>query len=426
MRRYLTTLILLFALLLVGALAIARFLGPEPTTRGAYVPALSADPATAQWQALVFAVGLAVIVITTVGLGIVLAVTFLRITRLLAAQPAGGSAERTAAPKPAASGQGLEIPFSSDLSVTIFWIVVALLVVGFQVLRYLSQPISVAPLGYLPGVSQMLHMPLFRLPGTHIEGLPSFIAGPGDNVTALHILLAVLVGAIVSVVVVGIGLARGFASLDTTVRLADKLPRVLPDRLIGAVEHQLEALRQPKPKRRPGNPIDGLLIGVNVVLLFVIAGIVAFYVVPSYSGVAAVDNAVEATRAAALVTATPPSSGPDTEGQAPAQVMQAAFDALPAGDAAAGQQVYQGAGGCTACHSLDANVTGVGPSFAGLSQRAASRQPGYSVEAYLYESITNPNAYVVEGFQGGIMPQTFKDVLSPQQIADVIAFLKTQ
>jgi hypothetical protein len=32
----------------------------------------------------------------------------------------------------------------------------------------------------------------------------------------------------------------------------------------------------------------------------------------------------------------------------------------------------------------------------------------------------------VDGFQGGIMPQTFKDTLSPQQLADVIAFLKAQ
>jgi cytochrome c2 len=106
--------------------------------------------------------------------------------------------------------------------------------------------------------------------------------------------------------------------------------------------------------------------------------------------------------------------------------MQAEFDALPPGVAADGQLVYQGAGGCTACHTLDANVAGVGPSFAGLSGRAPTRRPGYSAQAYVYESITNPNAYVVEGFQGGIMPQTFKQTLSAQQIADVIAFVLTQ
>jgi hypothetical protein len=308
--------------------------------------------------------------------------------------------------------------------VAIFWIVVVLLVVGFQALRYLSQPLSVAPFGYLPGLGDMLSMPVFRLPGTHIQGLPPFIAGPGDDVTAVHVMLAVLGGAIVGVIAVGIGLARGVATLDTTVRSADKLPRVLPDRLIPAVESRLEALRQPRPKRLPGNPIDSMLIGVNVLLLLVIAGIVALYVVPSYSGVAAVDQAIEATRAAALATAPPAGGGPG--GRPPGEAMQAEFEALPTGVAADGQLVYQGAGGCTACHSLDANVAGVGPSFAGLSGRAPTRRPGYSAQAYVYESITNPNAYVVEGFQGGIMPQTFKQTLSAQQIADAIAFVLTQ
>jgi hypothetical protein len=71
-------------------------------------------------------------------------------------------------------------------------------------------------------------------------------------------------------------------------------------------------------------------------------------------------------------------------------------------------------------------VAGVGPSQAGLSTRAATRRPGYSAEAYIYESIVNPNAYLVTGFQQGLMPQTFAQTLTPQQIADVIAFLKTQ
>jgi mono/diheme cytochrome c family protein len=426
LRRYIPTLILLFVLLVVGGLAIANFLGPQPTTRGPYVPTLSSDPETAQLQALIFAVGLVVILLATIGLGIFLAVSFVRFTRLQASFPATTTTERSSAPKPAASGQGLDIPFSSDRSAAIFWIVIVLVVLVFQGLRYLSNPLSTAPFGYLPGLGELLSMPLFRLPGTHIEGLPPFIAGPGDDVTALHILLLILGAAVVSVIVVGIGLARGFATLDNTVRSADKLPKVLPDRMIPALESRIEALRQPRPRRAPRNPVDNFLIGLNVLLLLVIGGIVALYVVPSYSGVAAVDQAIEATRVAALVTATPLQSGPDQNGQTPAQVMQAEFEALPAGDAAAGQQVYSGTGGCVACHSLEAGVTLVGPSFDGLGQAAASRQPEYSADAYLYESITNPNAFVVQGFQGGVMPQTFKTTLSPQQIADVIAFVKSQ
>jgi len=425
LRRFLPTLLLLIALLAVGGIAIANVLVAPDVTRGPYVPTLSDDPQVAAEQALLFAGVLFLVLSGTIGTGVILAIVFVRFTRLQAAFPAVETSARSAAPKPAASGQGLDIPFSSNRSVAILLIVVALVAIVFQGLKVFSNPISMAPFGYLPGIGDLVNMPVFRLPGTHIEGLPSFIAGPGDDVTALQLFIAVLGAGIVGTAITGLILARGTAILDHTVQHADKLPRTLPDRLIPQVEERISALRGPRPRRAPGNPIDLALIGVNVLLLLVIAGIVVFYVVPSYSGVAAVDQAVRATQLAALATQAPP-PGENGDRPSPAEAMQAEFDALPAGDAAAGQLVFQGAGGCTACHSLEPDVAGVGPSQAGISNRAASRKPGYSADAYLYESIINPNAYVVSGFQQGIMPQTFRQTLSAQQIADVIAFLKTQ
>ncbi len=101
------------------------------------------------------------------------------------------------------------------------------------------------------------------------------------------------------------------------------------------------------------------------------------------------------------------------------------LEALPKGDATAGKTVFTAAG-CGVCHSLEPNVKIVGPSLAGVATRATTRKPGYSAERYLYESITNPNAYVVEGFAPDLMPKTFKDTLSPQDLANVMAFLLTQ
>jgi len=425
LRRFLPTLLLVIALLLVGGFAIFNSLVEPDVTRGPYVPTLSTDPDVAAEQSLLFVGVLFLIISGTIGTGVILAIVFVRFTRLQAAHPATGGGERSGAPKAAASGQGLDIPFSSNRSVAILLVVVALVAIVFQALKLFSNPISMAPFGYLPGIGELVNMPVFRLPGTHIEGLPPFIAGPGDDVTALHLFLAVLGAGIVGTIITGFVMARGVAVLGNTVNNADKLPRTLPDRLIPEVEGRIAALRGPRPRRAPGNPIDRALIGVNVLLLLVIAGIVALYVVPSYSGVAAVDQALEATRVAAMVTQGPP---PDENGDrpTPAELMQAEFDALPPGDAAAGQLVFQGAGGCTACHSLEAGVAGVGPSQNGISQRAATTKPDYSAHAYIYESIVNPNAYVVTGFQQGIMPQTFRQTLTPQQIADVIAFLMTQ
>jgi cytochrome c1 len=59
----------------------------------------------------------------------------------------------------------------------------------------------------------------------------------------------------------------------------------------------------------------------------------------------------------------------------------------------------------------------------GVGARAATRKPGYSAELYLYESITQPSASITQGFQDGLMPPNFKDVLTPQQMSDLVAYL---
>jgi nitric oxide reductase subunit C len=133
-----------------------------------------------------------------------------------------------------------------------------------------------------------------------------------------------------------------------------------------------------------------------------------------------VNIAVEGTKAAALFTPTPiPTAAP-----APIEVLQAELAALPKGNPDAGQATFTTAA-CASCHSLEPDVKIVGPSQAGLATRAGTRKPGYSAELYIYESITRPDAYVVEGFPAGVMTQTFKATLKPQEIADLIAFLMT-
>lgn len=105
---------------------------------------------------------------------------------------------------------------------------------------------------------------------------------------------------------------------------------------------------------------------------------------------------------------------------------RAELAALPAGDAQAGEQVFNGEGGCQACHALAAGERRVGPSLAGVADRAAALAPDYSVDLYLYESIVAPSARVASGFPDGVMPGSFQQRLTPQQLADLIAFLRGQ
>jgi cytochrome c2 len=104
--------------------------------------------------------------------------------------------------------------------------------------------------------------------------------------------------------------------------------------------------------------------------------------------------------------------------------LQSAVEALPEGDAARGERIFKTDQACHACHMDQA----VGPRFPGspgLAAAAASRREGYTAEMYLYESILNPGAYVVQGYQGDIMPGDFGKLLSKQELADLIAYLKT-
>jgi cytochrome c2 len=98
-----------------------------------------------------------------------------------------------------------------------------------------------------------------------------------------------------------------------------------------------------------------------------------------------------------------------------------------AGDAAAGkalfaQQVIAPNPGCITCHSLEAGKTLVGPSMAGIASRAGSTVSGLSAEQYLRQSITEPDAYTVQGFQKGLMP---KPTITDKQVNDLIAYLLT-
>jgi len=93
---------------------------------------------------------------------------------------------------------------------------------------------------------------------------------------------------------------------------------------------------------------------------------------------------------------------------------------------AAGDQLYHGAGGCTACHGLGTRAPnlltdekGLGP----IGARCGKREAGKDCKAYLYESLTSPRAYVVAGYEP-IMPEMGR-ILSPQQLWALVAFLES-
>ncbi|MGB4676997.1 MAG: cytochrome c [Aggregatilineales bacterium] len=98
------------------------------------------------------------------------------------------------------------------------------------------------------------------------------------------------------------------------------------------------------------------------------------------------------------------------------------------GDAQLGQQLFNTGGstgtGCVTCHTLDGTEL-VGPSMQGISERAGERIEGQSATEYLRESIVNPSAHLVEGYDN-LMPDIYEDALSEDEINALVAFLMTQ
>ena len=104
-------------------------------------------------------------------------------------------------------------------------------------------------------------------------------------------------------------------------------------------------------------------------------------------------------------------------------------------DPARGEELYnrstlgkKSAEGCVTCHNYDASEGPEedAPYTAGTATKAATRVPGLSAEEYIHESIVNPDAYVVEGWQAGDMYAEWTDDLTEQQIADLVAYLLTE
>ena len=79
--------------------------------------------------------------------------------------------------------------------------------------------------------------------------------------------------------------------------------------------------------------------------------------------------------------------------------------------------------GCVTCHSLEAGVTLVGPTMAGLGARAGVTVPGLNAADYIRLSITEPDSFVVDGFAAGQMPGGWDEALSENQIESLVEFL---
>jgi mono/diheme cytochrome c family protein len=91
-----------------------------------------------------------------------------------------------------------------------------------------------------------------------------------------------------------------------------------------------------------------------------------------------------------------------------------------------GRQIMEGKGLCLTCHTIGRSGALRFPDLDGVAGRAATRVPGLSEVDYLAQSIYQPDAFIVPGFNPG-MPVINKPPigLTDQEILCVIAYLQT-
>lgn len=105
---------------------------------------------------------------------------------------------------------------------------------------------------------------------------------------------------------------------------------------------------------------------------------------------------------------------------------ETAFEDIPEGNATRGAQLFNqqfdSAASCSSCHAVSNDGRGAGPGLRAYRDRAGGRVDDEDAAEYTYWSILRPSRYVLRGYTN-IMPDNYEEVLSEQDLADLIAYL---
>lgn len=87
-----------------------------------------------------------------------------------------------------------------------------------------------------------------------------------------------------------------------------------------------------------------------------------------------------------------------------------------------------GCGGCHTIPGIPAAAGQLGPDLTNIGATATTRKPAFSADAYIRESILEPNAFIAPACPLGpclanIMPPNFAQTLSDDEVTALVAYL---
>lgn len=94
------------------------------------------------------------------------------------------------------------------------------------------------------------------------------------------------------------------------------------------------------------------------------------------------------------------------------------------GDPILGATVFTSQG-CSGCHKVDSDEKLVGPGLLNIFSTASTREVGVSSNDYIYQSIREPSAFIVDTYASpSVMPAFNSSTISEQDMRNLIAYLE--
>lgn len=171
----------------------------------------------------------------------------------------------------------------------------------------------------------------------------------------------------------------------------------------------------PRRRSKPAVGVGEVLIWLLFAALLFPAGLVGWAIGHDTSSHPRTRTVTVTTSAAAAPATTTAAAAPATT--------KAASTTAAAAPSANGKAVFLSAG-CGACHTFKAAGTSakVGPDL-DTAPAADAKKAGMPLDAFIKQSITDPNAYIAPGFQKGVMPSNFSSTLGAGKIDALVAFI---
>lgn len=109
------------------------------------------------------------------------------------------------------------------------------------------------------------------------------------------------------------------------------------------------------------------------------------------------------------------------------QAVEVAAPAAPSGEPRTPQQLFFVDMACSGCHNMDLPQTDtemgpVAPNMGNLYETAGTRVAGEDAVTYVHNSIVNPTAHTVTGYNP-VMPANFVDRMSPEEIDSLVQWI---